>query len=138
MRTQLKPEVFAGNPTAASITGGKKLRTIQWGSDVFVAGNFSVDEAQTVTIPSGTWYNYYLQAAVGSQQSEISLQPGELLILTGEQVTLPEIPDFRYISGVENMTIATPKSSVQKFFYNGTLYLRRGNQTYTIDGRRVE
>ena len=138
LRTQLKPEVFAGNPTAASITGGKKLRTIQWGSDVFVAGNFSVDEAQTVTIPSGTWYNYYLQAAVGSQQSEISLQPGELLILTGEQVTLPEIPDFRYISGVENMTIATPKSSVQKFFYNGTLYLRRGNQTYTIDGRRVE
>lgn len=135
LRTQLLPNVFAGDPTAASISGGKALRTIQWGNDVFVAGNFSATDAQTVSVPSGTWYNYYLQAK--ENNTSITLQPGELLILTGSQQALPEIPDYSYISGVEDIMTA-PKSEVQKFFYNGTLYLRRGNTTYTIDGRRVE
>ena len=31
-----------------------------------------------------------------------------------------------------------PATNVQKFFYNGTLYLRRGNQTYTVDGQLVQ
>lgn len=137
LRTQLLPSVFAGNPTAVSISSGKALRTIQWGSDVFVAANFSATGKQAVTLPSGTWYNYYLQTRQNA--STVELQPGELLIFTGSQQPLPEIPNVedlsKGITAVEDVTISTP---VQKFFYNGTLYLRRGNQTYTIDGLRVE
>ena len=54
LRTRLMPEVFAGNPTAVSVGSGKALRTIQWGSNVFVAGNFAMSGNQTVTVPSGT------------------------------------------------------------------------------------
>lgn len=137
LRTKLLPNVFAGDPTAVSITGGKALRTIQWGDDVFVAGNFSATDAQSVTVPSGTWYNYYLQKK--ETNSTISLQPGELLILTRSQLTLPETYTISNIhADVENISIEQPQSKVQKFFYNGTLYLRRGNHTYTVDGLKVE
>ncbi len=136
LRTQLLPNVFAGNPTEANIGGGKALRTIRWGNDVFVAGNFSATDAQTVNVPTGSWYNYYLQRK--ESNSTISLQPGELLILTGTQFTLPEIPDIGYLSGLEDIIAPPQQSGVQKFFYNGTLYLRRGSETYTIDGLRVE
>ena len=138
LRTRLMPSVFDGDPSSVSISSGKKLRTIQWGSDVFVAGNFSATEAQTVSIPSGTWYNYYLQAS--QTAATVELQPGELLILTGSQQPLPVIGDVEKLStGIEEvMNVTTPATNVQKFFYNGTLYLRRGNQTYTVDGRRVE
>ena len=137
LRTKLMPEVFAGNPTAASIGSGKPLRTIQWGNDVFVAGNFSTSAAQVVTVPSGTWYNYYLQKQETS--SSITLQPGELLILTGTPQTLPTIDEDMFRKAKEESVSASePAGKVQKFFYNGTLYLRRGNVTYTIDGRRVE
>ena len=113
------------------------LRTVQWGNNVFVAGNFSATAAQTVTVPSGTWYNYYLQKQ--ETNATISLEPGELLILTGTQVALPEINDEVFIGAdVNNVFLSQPQSQVEKFFYNGALYLRRGNQTYTVDGLRVE
>jgi len=138
LRTRLMPEVFAGNPTAASVSGGKAVRTIQWGNNVFVAGNFSATDAQPVSVPSGTWYDYYLQKK--QTASTIVLQPGELLILTGSQQPLPQIGDVEKLStGIEDITVTTmPSSQVQKFFYNGTLYLRRGNETYTIEGLRVQ
>ena len=137
LRTKLMPNVFEGDPTAASIGGGLSLRTVQWGNNVFVAGNFSATAAQTVTVPSGTWYNYYLQKQ--ETNATISLEPGELLILTGTQVALPEINDEVFIGAdVNNVFLSQPQSQVEKFFYNGALYLRRGNQTYTVDGLRVE
>ena len=138
LRTRLMPSVFEGDPTSASITTGKKLRTIQWGSDVFVAGNFSATETQTVTIPSGTWFDYYLQAK--QTVTTVELQPGELLILTGTEQPLPVIRNVEDLAnGVSSAVISTTiDSPVQKFFYNGTLYLRRGNQTYTIDGQLVK
>ena len=138
LRTRLMPSVFDGDPSSVSISSGKKLRTIQWGSDVFVAGNFSATEAQAVSIPSGTWYNYYLQAS--QTAATVELQPGELLILTGSQQPLPVIGDVEKLStGIEEvMNVITPATNVQKFFYNGTLYLRRGNHTYTVDGQLVQ
>ena len=112
-------------------------RTIQWGTNVFVAGNFSATDAQTVTVPSGTWYNYYLQKK--ETNSSITLQPGELLILTGTQQTLPQIDEEMFHKvDVDNIFVEQPAAKVQKFLYNGTLYLRRDGVTYTIDGRRVE
>ena len=131
------PDVFAGDPTAVNIGGGKALRTIQWGNDVFVAGNFSATSVEAVTVPSGTWYNYYLQSK--QTESTIVLQPGELVILTGSQQQLPKIPNVEDlangVTAVEDITVSAP---VQKFIYNGTLYLRRGNRTYTVDGQLVQ
>ena len=101
LRTRLLPEVFAGDPTAVSISSGRKLRTIQWGTDVFAAANFSPDEPQTLTLPEGNWHFYLSSSstlAADIQQSEsavlpaeITLQPGDLLILTGRSLEAPVI-----------------------------------------------
>ena len=58
LRTRLLPQVFAGDPTATSIGSGKKIRTIQWGDQVYVVANFSPEQEQTATLPDGNWYNY--------------------------------------------------------------------------------
>ena len=89
LRTRLLPEVFEGNPTASSLGSGKALRTIQWGSNVFVAGNFGVTGDQTVNVPSGTWYNYFEQKK--QTATTIKLAPGEYVILTGKECKLPTI-----------------------------------------------
>ena len=89
LRTRIMPEVFEGNPTASSLGSGKALRTIQWGSNVFVAGNFGVTGDQTVNVPSGTWYNYFEQKK--QTATTITLAPGEYVILTGKECKLPAI-----------------------------------------------
>jgi glycosidase len=89
LRTRLLPSVFEGNPTASSLGSGKALRTIQWGSNVFVAGNFGVTGDQTVNVPSGTWYNYFEQKK--QTATTITLAPGEFVILTGKECKLPAI-----------------------------------------------
>ena len=89
LRTRLIPEVFEGSPTASSLGSGKSLRTIQWGSNVFVAGNFGVTGNQTVNIPSGSWYNYFEQKK--QTATTITLAPGEYVILTGKECKLPAI-----------------------------------------------
>ena len=107
LRTRLLPEVFEGNPTKVDIGGGKKLRTIQWGSDVFVAGNFDVAGDQTVTLPSGTWYNYFAQAK--QTTTTVTLKPGEVAIFTGKEVKLPEMPaGYDFYTDVEDVVINTP------------------------------
>lgn len=103
LRTRIMPEVFEGNPTAASLGSGKSLRYIQWGANVFVAGNFGVTGNQTVTLPSGTWYNYFQQK---QQSGTITLTPGEVAIFTGKQVTLPQMPEaYDFATDVENIFI---------------------------------
>lgn len=89
LRTRIMPEVFEGNPTTSSLGSGKALRTIQWGSNVFVAGNFGVTGDQTVNVPSGTWYNYFEQKK--QTATTITLAPGEYVILTGKECKLPAI-----------------------------------------------
>ncbi len=137
LRTQLMPEAFTGTPTV-SIGSGKALRTIQWGSNVFAVANFDVSSNQAVSMPSGTWYDY-LEGGNLSTVSTYVLKPGELKVFTGQQTKAPTFTDIetRDHTAVEEVwTNSMP--SAQKVFYNGTLYLRRGNTTYTIDGRRVE
>ena len=89
LRTRLMPEVFEGNPTAVSVGSGRALRTIQWGSNVFVAGNFDVSGNQTVTVPAGTWYNYFEQKK--QTATTITLAPGQYVVLTGKECKLPAI-----------------------------------------------
>jgi hypothetical protein len=113
--------VELGKPTKVDI-GGKALRTIQWGSEVFVAGNFSATANQTLTIPAGTWYNYYAQTP--QQSTSVTLLPGELLILTGAPIEKPMIQNE--LTAIEDIMIdATidmlPPYDVNVYSINGQL-----------------
>ena len=120
LRTRLMPEVFEGNPTASSLTSGKALRTIQWGSNVFVAGNFGVTGNQTVNLPAGTWYNYFEQKQ--QTATSITLVPGEVAIFTGKQVALPEMPKgYNFTTDIENVVLPGVSSEILPP-YNVTIY----------------
>ena len=126
LRTRIMPEVFEGNPTKASIGSGAKLRTIQWGSDVFVAGNFDVTGNQTVTLPSGTWYNYFGEKK--ETNTSITLAPGEVAIFTGKQVALPEMPEaYDFDTAIEDVVV-TPSEILPPY----------NVQVYTLSGQMVD
>lgn len=135
LRTQLMPQVFEGNPTVVSISSGKKLRTIQWGSDVFVAANFDVIENQAVTLPNGTWYDY-LNGATRANGT-YTLAPGELKVFTGTQVQAPTFTDIskRDHQDVEEV-VSEPIPSV-KFIQDGQIFILRGDKVYNIQGQLV-
>ena len=118
LRTRLMPEVFEGDPTKSTLGG--KLRTIQWGSDVFVAGNFSVSEEQTVDLPTGVWYNYYEQTP--QAESTVTLAPGQLLILTGTPQVLPTMQaSYMSDSAVEDIYMPETTTGIYPP-YNVTIY----------------
>ena len=131
LRTRLLPEVFEGNPSKIDIGTGKKLRIIQWGSDVFVAGNFDVTANQTVTLPSGTWYNYFAQTK--QTATTITLAPGEVAIFTGKELKLPEMPKgYEFYTDVEDVVINTPVDilppyDVRVYNINGQLISNQSN-----------
>ena len=126
LRTRLMPQVFEGNPTKVDIGSGKAVRTIQWGSDVFVAGNFSATTEKTMTIPDGKWYNYYEQKE--QTETTVTLAPGALMILTGTPQTLPEMQPFYAFSrntDVENVYIPELPNQILPP-YNVTIYTISG------------
>ena len=119
LRTRLLPQVFEGNPTKADV-GGKVVRTIQWGNDVFVAGNFSATDTKTVTIPEGKWYNYYEQKE--QTETTVTLSPGALLILTGTPQVLPTMrPCYSFDTNVENVFVPNVSNEMLPP-YNVTIY----------------
>ena len=123
LRTRIMPEVFEGNPTAATLSDGKALRTIQWGSHVFVAGNFAATGDQIVNIPTGTWYNYFEQK---QQSGTVTLAPGEVAIFTGKKVALPEMPEeYSFRTDVENVFIPEMPTEILPP-YNVTIYTVSG------------
>ena len=136
LRTQLLPSVFEGNPTSVSISSGNALRTIRWGGNVYVAANFSVSANQTVTLPSGTWYDYLNGATQAN--STYTLAPGELKVFTGTPVQAPTFTDIqkRDHTPIENVsTDDMPKS--YKFMRDGQIFIQRGDKVYTITGQPV-
>lgn len=138
LRTQLMPSVFEGNPTASSISSGKALRTIQWGSNVFVAANFAVNGNQAVTLPSGTWYDY-LNGAVKATNTTYVLAPGELKVFTSTAVNAPTFTDIekRDHTPIENVsTDEMPQS--YKILRDGQIYILRGDRVYDMMGRLVK
>ena len=136
LRTQLMPSVFEGNPTSVTIGSGKKLRTIQWGSDVFVAANFDAPENQAVTLPSGTWYDY-LEGATKANGT-YTLSPGELKVFTGTQVVAPTFSNIekRDHEGIEDVQSDNVQST--KVLRDGQVLIQRGENLYTITGVRVQ
>lgn len=117
LRTKIMPQVFEGNPTATAITGGKAVRTIQWGNNVFVVANFHPSTAQDATLPQGTWYDYLSgSAATVAGGTSVTLQPGDLKIYTATQQALPTVPDSYDYEYVGLPTIGTDNAS-RNFIY---------------------
>jgi len=139
LRTRLLPSVFEGDPVATSINSGRALRTIQWGSGaqaVFVAANFSDSSPEQVTLPTGTWYDY-LHGATAVNGATLMLAPGELLILTGAQLSAPAVPASyeEYSAALDNT--AAVNSAAQKVIQDGHLYIIKDNIWYNIQGNRI-
>ena len=135
LRTRIMPEVFAGDPTAVQIGTGKKIRFVQWGNDAFIVANFDPTDAQTATLPEGTWHDYY---DGGTKSGDVTLKAGELKIFTGREVTLPTInTDLESMLPIDIITTEDmPKA--QKMLRNGQVLIVRGSQVYDITGRRIE
>ena len=140
LRTKIMPEVFKGNPTAASITGGKAIRTIQWGSDVFIVANFDPAAAKETTLPDGTWYDYFAAATTPTANKTITLNAGEVKIFTGKQQQLPDIKqsfDFLLsLPNTQNSYHDNPTPTCKKILINGEILIQRGNLIYDLNGRR--
>lgn len=138
LRTQLMPEVFEGNPTSQNkdISSGNKLRKIQWGSNVFAAANFDVTTNQTVTLPSGTWYDYLEGATMAN--GTYTLAPGELKVFTGTPVIAPTFSNIqkRDHTGIE-LTPSESFSKGQKILRDGQILILRGEKVYNVQGQEV-
>lgn len=141
LRTHLLPQVFAGNPTATSIRGGQAVRTIQWGSDVFVAANFDAINRQIVSLPSsGSWFNYLQDAtAPKAGGATLTLEPGELLIFTGTRLPLPTVSlVIPGVTPVEEIVCEVPMpTEARKIWRNNTIVIERAGRTYDLLGREL-
>lgn len=119
LRTQILPDVFAGDPTSSDLGSGNALRSIIWGTGtkrVFVVGNFSATSSQPYTLPTGNdWYDY-LEGSTTSQAAgtHLVLATGEVKVFTSSHFELPVIPstfDFSDYVGVDQ-TEAKPNCVV--------------------------
>ncbi|MCQ2311680.1 MAG: alpha-amylase family glycosyl hydrolase [Paludibacteraceae bacterium] len=124
LRTRIMPKVFEGNPTTSSVGAGKSLRTVQWGNNVFVAGNFSATATATVTLPAGTWYDYMNDYTPALQQ--YTLQPGEIKIFTFQSPT--ELPEQ------ETGSMYVP----HKILHEGHLYFLHDNRWTDLWGNTMK
>ncbi|MCQ2340212.1 MAG: alpha-amylase family glycosyl hydrolase [Paludibacteraceae bacterium] len=125
LRTKYLPSVFEGNPTAAKLGSGVEVRSVQWGNDVLVVGNFSASAGNSYTIPAGTWYDY-LNNNQKITTSNLSLSPGDLRILVGS----PVVTDIDEV----NMDI-TPAAKPTKFIQDGRFLILRDGVLFDALGR---
>lgn len=135
LRTQLMPEVFEGNPTSVSINSGAKLRKIQWGSNVFVAANFDVSTNQTVTLPSGTWYDYLNGASTAL--GTYTLAPGELKVFTGTPEIAPTFANINKRDHTPVDLVQSDKVQSTKIFRDGQVLILRGDKVYNMQGQEI-
>lgn len=125
LRTQYLPSVFEGNPTAAKLGSGVEVRSVQWGSNVLVVGNFSASAGNSYTLPAGTWYDY-LNNNQKITTSTLSLSPGDLRILVGS----PVVTDIDEV----NMDV-TPAVAPTKFIQDGRFLILRDGVLFDALGR---
>lgn len=134
LRTRLMASVFEGNPTASTLTSGAAIRSVQWGSDVYVVANYGLNSDQ-IYLPNGTWYDYLDGSAVAP--ATMTLNAGEVKVFTGRQIVAPSIPKaFVFPTGIDE-TYHSDGPSAEMMLHNGRIEIRKANRTYDIMGRRV-
>ncbi|MBQ0137117.1 MAG: hypothetical protein KBS40_03860 [Bacteroidales bacterium] len=127
LRTQYLPAVFEGNPTASNLGSGVEVRSIQWGEDVLVVGNFAASAGNAYTLPAGTWYDY-LNNNQKITTAKLSLSPGDLRILTGKPVEV----------GIDEVNMdVTPAIAPVKFIQNGHFRILRDGMLFDALGRSL-
>lgn len=138
LRTQLMPNAFSGNPTV-NLGSGQKIRTIQWGSNVFAVANFDVSTTQAASMPSGTWYDYF-NGGTRVTSSTCVLTPGQLKVFTGSPVQAPTFTDIekREGQGIEELTSDGLQVTGKKFMMDGQIYILRGDKIYNLQGQIVK
>ena len=140
LRTRILPNVFAGNPTASSLGSGSWVRTVQWGSEVFVAGNFTASNDYTINLPSGTWYDYL--DGNGKAGSSYTLKPGEIKVFTGKQQAVPNVPNsYKFeqdIDNIEWLDFESNSTEATKFYHEGQIYIMRDGRVYNMMGQTVK
>lgn len=139
LRTRLMPSVFEGNPSEVNIGSGYWIRSVRWGNDVYVVGNFTASDAQDVTLPGGTWYDYL--DGGGKANSTYTLQPGDIKVFTGSQVSAPNVPNsYSFKESIEQVnwdsTFTSPEAV--KFYHEGQIYILREGNIYDLMGRKVQ
>jgi hypothetical protein len=111
---------------------------------VYVVGNFSATAAQTATIPAGTWYDYLGGGTSVAGGSTVTLQVGDLLILTNKKLELPEVPSsYDYVYVGINSVEAAQQGFVYPTVTDGMLYIASEElpqriQIYAVNGALVE
>lgn len=152
LRTQIWPDLFAGDPVSSTLANGW-IRTVTWGEGakaVYAAANFSPSDLKDVTLPSGTWYDYFTGNVM--QPSTLSLQPGELVILTSSLVPCPAIdvtPFARYNTGnteptrrtdIDEATIeqSRDEATSSKYLINGRVLILHNGELYDMLGRKLK
>ena len=101
---------------------------------MIAVANFDPSNALSYTLPSGTWYDYYNG---GSCSGSVSLQPGEVKIFTGTQVTLPTInTNLESLLPIENIQLDGEQAV--KILRDGQIYILRDNKVYTLTGQLVK
>lgn len=136
LRTRLMPKVFAGNPTASSLSTNL-VRSIQWGSDVYVVANFSATDNAPVALPSGTWYDYL--GGAGKAASNYTLAPGEVKVFTGTQVIAPTVPtQYNITEGWIDTITEKTTGNARKLLRDGQLIILTPDAAYDIMGHTIE
>lgn len=125
LRTQYLPTVFEGDPTASNLGSGVEVRSIQWGDDVLVVGNFAASAGNAYTLPAGTWYDY-MNNNQKITTAKLSLNPGDLRVLTGKPIEV----------GIEEVNMdATSVVAPIKFIQNGHFRILRDGMLFDALGR---
>lgn len=113
LRTNVYPELFAGNPYSSNVAGGKALRSIIWGDKetekrIFVISNLSAKDNLNYTLPEGnSWYDYLAGSNTGmAEGTSLTIKAGEVKVWTTEKISLPDIPNtYHFTDWVKNETI---------------------------------
>ncbi|MDR1653233.1 MAG: T9SS type A sorting domain-containing protein [Prevotellaceae bacterium] len=142
LRTQLKPEIFINGTSAVDVGSGKSVRTIQWeynGTKIVVAGNFNVaggtqyTGSQNYTIPAGTWYNYLNENSSLQGNATVTLQPGELLVLTNDwNIVAPAWKEFDYEADYDEIILNKTGIYIYPTLVDNKIYIRTDEQIRSI------
>lgn len=142
LRTHLAPEIFSGDPVAANLNAGTVIKSITWGTGkdvIFVVGNFSPTQSNTLRLPDGSWWDYLQNTMVTTGIQ--TLAPGEVRIFTGRHYELPQIPDsYDFSTDIPNISVTETGIRVYPTATHDKVYIEQAAdvEVYNLSGQTVK